>query len=425
VAGTLALLVGAAPASAHAYLQTSDPGPRAVVGALPAALQLRFDEDVVPRFARVAVIAPDGQDLAGAPIVTGPVVTVALGSGARGSYTVRWSMVASDDGHLTEGAFSFGVRASPLAPAPAHGVGIPVAPQVLAWLQFMCVVLSGGLLTARALLWAPTRRRPDDGGAVDSGLALAGAIGGAAVGIHAGLLAFLTGAYPIVGSGLSGFVDTEIEPIRVQTHLGQAWMLMTFAWFAVLALLVAAWTTPRIRERLMTVAGLGTLVIAFGLSWASHPASRGWAALVADYLHLVAAALWVGGLLGLAILAWRARAAPRTTREAIVRRCLVRFARLAAPAVAVVAVAGVFLATNELPAVSDLVSTGYGRALLGKSAVAVAALGLAGYHRFLVVPRVAVGASLAGIRRTILVEVGLLVVVLVLAAVLTQAAPPA
>src|SRR5256885_7841355 len=43
-------------------------------------------------------------------------------------------------------------------PAPASGVGIPIAPQLLAWLQFLGVVLAGGLLTFRALVWAPAER---------------------------------------------------------------------------------------------------------------------------------------------------------------------------------------------------------------------------------------------------------------------------
>jgi putative copper export protein len=242
------------------------------------------------------------------------------------------------------------------------------------------------------------------------------------VALHAALFAFLAGAYPIVGGGgLSNFVDTEIEPIRAGTHFGQAWMAMTFAWLVVLGLVVSAWVYPRQRNRLLAGAGALGLAIAFGLSWASHPESHGALALIADYVHLLVAALWVGGLvaIGLAV-----RAVPRSAREDAVRRAILQFSRLAAPTVAVVALAGVYLALRELPTASALVSTGYGITLLIKAAVAGGALALGGYHRRFVVPRLASGAPIAAIRRTLMLEVGVLFAVLALAAVLSQRPPP-
>jgi copper transport protein len=333
-------------------------------------------------------------------------------------------MVASDDGHTTEGAYSFGVRAKPLPPAPASGVSVPVAPQVLAWLQFVGVVLAGGMLTFRALVSASVRRLVGEQEATDARVAIWAGVAGAVIALHASLFAFLTGAYPIVGGGLSSFADTLIVPIRVSTHLGQAWTVTTFAWFGVLALLVAAWVTPSRRERLLASAGLLSLGIAFGISWASHPASHGLLPLVADYLHLLAGALWVGGLVALAILAGTARSLTRAAREPIVRACILRFSQLAAPTVAVLALAGVYVALSELPGPSALLSSGYGVTLLLKSSVAAGALALGGYHRRFVVPRIAAGVPVATIRRTLALELSLLLVALALAAMLTQTAPP-
>jgi copper transport protein len=251
------------------------------------------------------------------------------------------------------------------------------------------------------------------------------AIVGAALALHAGLLAFLTGAYPIVGGGLSAFVNTQIEPIRAGTHLGQAWTVTTFAWLGVLMLLVAAWVTPRQRDRLLGWAGVSALAIAFGLSWASHPAARGAPALIADYLHLLAGALWVGGLISLAILAADARRLSSSARESLVRASLLRLSALAVPVVVVVGLAGAYLALSELPAPSALISSGYGVTLMAKTAVALGAVALGGYHQRFVVPRIASGASVASIRRTLVLEVGFLVAALALAATLSQTAPPA
>jgi copper transport protein len=424
--GLAGLLLAALPASAgaHAALETSSPGWGTVLRSAPRALRLAYDEEVVPRYARVTVSGPHDGNLAGAPVVTGTVVTVPLRGARTGSYTVRWHMVASDDGHATEGAFSYGIRVRPLPPAPASGLDVPVAPQLLAWLQFLGIVLAGGMLTFRALIWIPSRRTLERGSAPDAGAAIGLGVIGAVLGLHSGLLAFLTGAYPIVGGGVANFVNTEITPIRVGTHPGQAWTVMTFAWLAVLMLLVAAWATPAKRERLLASAGVLTLSMAVGLSWASHPASRGNLALIADYVHLVAGALWVGGLVALLLAARAVCSLPRPEREAVTRRSVLRFSALALPAVALVALAGVYLAVRQLPAPSALLSSGYGVTLLVKAAVALAALALGGYHRRVVIPRLAGGAPVATLRRTLSLELGVLLAVLVLAAVLSQSAPP-
>jgi copper transport protein len=333
-------------------------------------------------------------------------------------------MVASDDGHKTEGAFSFGVRATALPPAPAHGVGVPVGPELLAWLQFLGVALAGGALTFRALVMTPAGRILAEHGTGDAPAAIWVGVVGAVLALHAGLFGFLVGSYPIVGGGLANFAHTQIIPIRTATHLGQAWTLMTFAWLGVLALLVAAWVTPRRRDALLALAGVLSLGIAFGISWASHPASRGAVALTADYVHLLAGALWAGGLMALAILAGVTRPLSRSVREAVARACVLRFSRLAVPVVVVLGLAGAYLALRELPGPSALLTSGYGITLLLKSAVALCALALGAYHRLRVVPRIAAGAPVATIRRTLEVELGLLLGALALAATLSQTAPP-
>jgi copper transport protein len=411
-------------AAAHAVLETSTPAWGAVLRTTPDQITLHYDEEVVPRYARVAVVTGAGRDLAGPPRVAGSVVVVALRPGRAGSYTVRWRMVASDDGHVTEGAFSFGVRAKPLPPAPASGASVAVAPELLAWLQFLGVVLAGGALTFRALVSAPAARALGEGGDREATVAIWVGITGAAVALHAGLFGFLVGAYPIVGGGLPNIVNTQIIPIRVGTHLGQAWTLTTFAWLCVLTLLVGAWVTPRRREPLLAGAGVLSLGIAFGISWASHPAARGTFALAADYVHLLAGALWAGGLVALAILAGVVRPLSRSARETLFRACLLRFSKLAVPIVVVLALAGAYTALRELPRPSALLDSRYGITLFLKSMVFMGALGLGAYHRRSVVPRIAAGAPVASVRRALALEAGFLLVALGLAAILSQTPPP-
>jgi copper transport protein len=411
-------------ARAHAVLVTSNPRWGAVLAESPRSITLSYSEDVVPRFARVAVVTPRGENLAGPPDVSGGQVVVPVRAGPKGSYTVRWRMVASDDGHVTQGAYSFGVRTTPLPPAPASGLVVPVLPELLAWLQFLGVVLTGGVLTFRALVSAPAARRLRDEGQREAHVTIGVAVVGAALALHAGLFGFLVGAYPIVGGGLPNLVNTQIIPIRVATHIGQAWTLTTFAWLGVLTLLVGAWVTPRKREPLLAGAGLLSLGIAFGISWDSHPAARGTLALAADYAHLLGGALWVGGVVALAILASVGCSASPRDRDALLRECLLRFSRLAVPFVIVLAMAGAYVALRELPGPAAVLSTGFGIMLLVKTGVFMGALGVGGYHRRSVVPRIAAGAPVVSLRRTLALEASLLVVALALAATLSQIAPP-
>ncbi len=97
---------------------------------------------------------------------------------------------------------------------------------------------------------------------------------------------------------------------------------------------------------------------------------------------------------------------------------------MAVPVVMVVGLAGAYLALSELPGPSSLLSTGYGVTLLLKTAVAIGAVAVGGYHHRFVVPRIASGAPVATIRRTLVLEAALLVAALALAATLSQTAPP-
>jgi putative copper export protein len=147
-------------------------------------------------------------------------------------------------------------------------------------------------------------------------------------------------------------------------------------------------------------------------------------ALLADYLHLLASALWVGGLLAIAILALAVRPLSPLAREALVRASVLRLSKVAVPFVVLVGSAGIYLALRELPAPSALLTSNYGVMLLVKTSAVVGAVALGGYHRRFVVPRIAAGAPVASIRRTLALEVSLLAVALALAAILSQTAPP-
>src|SRR5205823_14628262 len=110
---------------------------------------------------------------------------------------------------------------------------------------------------------------------------------------------------------------------------------------------------------------------------------------VADqWLHMLAAGVWVGGLVWLLL---GLRSLPGRERAAAVGR----FSQLAFAAVAVLAVTGVLRAVPEVGSLGALVSTSFGVVLLIKTGLFVALMGVAWRNRYRLVPRIARSAPAA------------------------------
>lgn len=116
-----ALLVTAAPASAHDELVSSDPAADSTVETLPAQITLTYSAELLSDETSSVVEVTDsaGTPLSdGAPTVAGSVVTQEISPGAPGTISVAWRVVSSD-GHPISGEFSF-VAAEAAAPAPTE-----------------------------------------------------------------------------------------------------------------------------------------------------------------------------------------------------------------------------------------------------------------------------------------------------------------
>jgi methionine-rich copper-binding protein CopC len=105
-------MILAGPVFGHAKLRSTVPAADAQLTVAPKSVTLTFNEDV-----RLAVlsVAADGRDIPvavdrGAPAAM--QVTVTLPALTPGKYQVRWSVLADDDGHATQGTFSFTITAA-------------------------------------------------------------------------------------------------------------------------------------------------------------------------------------------------------------------------------------------------------------------------------------------------------------------------
>ena len=104
------------------------------------------------------------------------------------------------------------------------------------------------------------------------------------------------------------------------------------------------------------------------LTLLSHAAAEGrFLPFLADWLHAVAASLWMGGLLGFTlVLSGPMRALTTKQQSELRRRAVRRFSNVATSAVMVLAATGSYAALLHVASFSALVGTPYGRALLVK-----------------------------------------------------------
>jgi copper resistance protein C len=117
----IALAAAAWPgvASAHAFPTSEIPLAGAQLDSPPAQVRIRFDSPIEPDFSKLRVIdSSNASETAGPPTVdpTHRYLSVKLKALSPGDYSVRWSVVA-EDGHRTEGTYSFTVI-SPVSEGP-------------------------------------------------------------------------------------------------------------------------------------------------------------------------------------------------------------------------------------------------------------------------------------------------------------------
>ncbi|SEA90093.1 CopD family protein [Rubrimonas cliftonensis] len=398
VLSLVALLLGLAPAAlAHAQLRAATPVAGAVLAAAPAEVRLQFNEPVAALTFRW--VSPDGRLSEPAVAVQGDTVRVIPPpDAARGTHLLSWR-VTSADGHPVGGTHLFSVGAPS---ATADATAAETAGARLA--AFARIILFAGLAlgigaAAFAALVAPPARSVRR-------LATAGAIAVAPAAMA------LTGAEGLdrLGAPPSRLADAAVWAEAAQAPASLSALLWTLA----AALAAVALVRPRAT---LGLAALGLGALGFAASGHAASVSPRWltGALVAT--HAAALLVWLGALTPLAA----ALARDRSGAAPVVRR----FAAVAAPMLALLALSGAALVWTQLRAPADLLSTGYGQLLALKLALVAGMLGLAALNRFVLAPRLTGGAAAPmRLRRSILVEIGLGLAVLCCAAAFRLTPPP-
>jgi copper transport protein len=294
----LIALVIPSQAFAHATLEQTHPGFRERLNHTPGTIVLQFDQEVTAVPGSIQVFSQRGSIGVVRARNDGRFVKALLPRLPAGPYTVRWHAI-SDDGHVVSGVFTFGVQADALLPTEAFGASGPTRTEdVVRWVYFLALaLLVGGLGFRIIVLRGPLAPRAEKRFFVLTG------IGVMAV-IDVGIAAFILRAEDALQLPFGRLLYGDLSPIA-QTRFGVAFIAMTLGYALVAALLFLAWLTDR--RVFLWPAFLVALGFASGLSLSGHSAAdvgSSWKSELADWAHLSAACLWIGGLVQLAFVVW-------------------------------------------------------------------------------------------------------------------------
>ena len=389
-----------------------------------------------------AAVNPDPADLTHLTLLPGPL--------EPGIYTVAWQTLSQVDGHEWQGSFPFtvlnpdGSRPASSAALVEDGGGeeLPTPGEVISrWLVLLGAILILGAPLFQIIV-APNLKNKTLLESYARDLVLR-AIWSAVLMIVLGsglqivvqalqlgdlgrlpdlLLGTRTGTLALVRQALA------FTALFVILGLSQPWPLRGREWpflfltamCGAIIILLLLFTTPQ-SDRILVLAtvalaGLGMVLVTlapsddvevverrswqallvpaglllFSLSLGSHAGAApgsAWA-ILGDFIHLLAAAAWVGGLTLLPVLIWQVRRKASAADLHHILPLVRRFSYLASFAVFVLIVTGLFSSLVELPTLSSLWETSYGLVLLAKLFLIVLALEVAFFNNQLVHRRI-------------------------------------
>ncbi len=377
---------------AHALLVRSTPVAGAELTTPPATIELWFSEPLESRFSNAHLVDPLGTEIAVGNSTVDAAdqahMTLVLPPLAPGIYTVVWRTLSSADGHEWVGSFPITVLNADGTRPSVTGAGLSIASQntlpspveiVVRWLSLMgALLLFGG---AAFRLWAVNP-------ATTSGDLHQVVVRGSDWALLAGMVALISGGWQQLVVQADKLGDAGlVGALLLQTRMGN---LILVRQIIVVIMLVGGVLLRRAQARGYTLlgqraeSGLAILLSALVLSTfslGSHAAAvdgSGWAMLV-DYFHLLAAAIWLGGLWLLALLLWnrhhlRDSENDVTTDGNLLWQFVHRFSAVATLTVFVLVVTGLFSSFVQLHTINQLWMTTYGQLLLVKVALVFLAL---------------------------------------------------
>ena len=433
-------LVIAPTASAHAVVVSSNPADGERLTTSPDRVSLQFSESISADLGGLRVVNSSGSSVdAGTDQVSGPTLSVALQPDLPDGTYVATYRVISADGHPVKGALVFAVGDASAAGVDAASFldggsdrGFEVYGAVARFLAYAGALTAAGL----AFFLAFIHDEGDEArllGRIVRGSALVAVVG--ALGTVSSQAALAT------GRGWSAVFDAGVLHDVLTETLDLATSLL-------LAGLVVVLVSLEVRRRgsRQTLAFYGGLITCVSFLFWGHTLDSPdkWLALLSNGVHVTAAALWLGGLVGLAVVLRRRTRESRDPGpqpdpfigsdqepsargpvlepaggtallvdrdpidapaeielEPAVERLrgtaaiVSRFSTMALVSVLALWLAGGALAWIEVGSLDALTSTTYGKLVLSKIGIVVVIAALAAYNRFRLIPEALADLDLA------------------------------
>ncbi len=417
----LAMVICADQAFAHAKLLRTQPEANATLKQAPQKVELWFSEELQPQFNTITVTDQSGKrvDKNNVSLADGSKkLQIDLEDLGSGTYTVAWKNLSADQ-HALKGQFTFTValsgtstptasvaqttqqtQASPPA-SPTETVqesGGTFSLSVVRWLEYLTMMTLFGGLVFQLLMIGPSLRRARGLESEDRAVVLKRSthsftrlswlsIASLTLAILAALIV-QTAAVLDVGFGRA-LSPSNLYQVLSGSGFGGPWLLQ-FAMLVLVAAIVFIFT--RTSRAWLLWAGIMVMAVMFiALSITGHAgaAAKEWrSALISDWVHLVTAAIWVGGLFHLALNLMPAvsgLAAPKRVR--VFHEVIPLFTRYAIPSTVLITLTGVYNSWIHLDHFAALWNTTYGKTVLLKILIFIPMLVLGGTNTFVIHPR--------------------------------------
>jgi copper transport protein len=430
----------------HASLVDSSPAPFSSVQATPREVVVYFSEPIEISYSRITVLSAGGShvDMGDAHHVAGDTSTLAVSMQPgmpEGVYTVTTRVLSAVDGHVTDGAFTFGIGVTPTGGEGPSGAPSSILQPTESASRFPGMVgqvIVVGAAFGSLWLWKPLERVPWLAGAfsaqrhaIDRNMVRLVIIGtGLVIGSNVAIIVVQAND---IGAGIPEAIATKFGNIWT-TRMIESSILMIIAFF-VLRRMTRTGAPPSRAEMLaILVMGIAVLVTS---SLIAHGAATGEvAAILLDFFHNAAASIWIGGLIlmGFVAVPKILAMADERARAAAISILIPRFSTI------VVTILGLSLITGPLLLFlieSDLsltLASMYGRILLIKLGLAGAMVAMGAYSQFVIQKR-AVLATTAGpsvqpagyarFAKSLKAEAGIGVALLLMVSLMANSALPA
>jgi copper transport protein len=418
--GVLAL--GTTAASAHATLESSTPADGQSVPTSPSELRITFSEAVTTISGGLSVLNADGKtvDTGNSEIVGGRTLVAPISETLSDGTYVATYRVLSADGHPVSGSILFGVGNGALdrsaQPSSSGDRLWEIIGGISRFIMYLAALVAAGVAFFLAFIHdrAEDRWRIVPFVRIGSILALFSAIG-----------IVMSQAALLTGKGAGAVTDSNVLRDVLNQNLGWSLALLMIGLAAVH---LSTDIPKKVVAKSLALSGGLAATVSFAVWGHATELSPTAISLAADAIHATAAALWLGGLVGLVmVLSLRTPETVRSTAGIIGRFSLMAFWSVIA-----LTIAGLTLTITGSDANLNLIlTTTWGQLVLAKIGLTLIVVLIAAWNRRTLVPSLTsptantdeLAVRWATLLRTIRTEAVLLVAVLALTAIVVNVPP--